>query len=116
MESRYGATLGKMALEIKVTDEAGKLIDLKTSFIRSSPDIVSAVFGLIGVLVFFNSPDFQFAESLEEFILLMEKTSVEPWQTIINLFVVVDAVVVAFTHRKRAIHDFMAKTYCVHKE
>jgi uncharacterized RDD family membrane protein YckC len=116
MESKFGATLGKMAVEIKVTDEAGNLINLNTSFIRSSPDIVAGLIGLIGTLLFLNSPDFEYAESLEEFLVLMERTSVEPWQTIVNLFVIIDALVVAFTHRKRAIHDFMAKTYCVYKQ
>jgi uncharacterized RDD family membrane protein YckC len=116
MESKYGATLGKMAVEIKVTDEAGSMIDLKTSFIRSSPDILSSIIGLIGILIFLNSPDTQLAETFDEIIILINSASVEPLETLVNLFLIIDALFVAFTHRKRAIHDFMAKTYCVYKK
>jgi hypothetical protein len=35
---------------------------------------------------------------------------------IVNVFILIDCVIAAFTFRKRALHDYLAESFCVYKE
>ncbi|REE01606.1 RDD family protein [Marinoscillum furvescens] len=49
--SKYQATLGKMALGLKVTDEAGQPLDLGKSLLRNLGKIVSQLIFMIGYIM-----------------------------------------------------------------
>ncbi len=115
MESYYGATLGKMVKRLKVIDERGEKLDLKSAYIRFIPFLLATVVGLLGIYTLFSLPAFKTAPSMLEIGQLQQQNPLKPIETIINLFILVDCIAVAFTYRKRALHDMIAHSFCVYQ-
>lgn len=91
MHGRYGATLGKMALGIKVTQLDGSPIDYRIAAWRYSPLLAIGFLGL--------------------FLPLQQVAG------ILNLlYVLLGAVILAVHAQKRTIHDFIAKTVVLRKK
>lgn len=116
MECYLGATLGKMSCGIKVVDAAGKKLSLFNAYIRSFPNLMGAGVGLATNLLWYASPAFQSATTWAEAIKTKPETFLDVVGPIVNLFILVDCIFVAFTYRKRALHDMLAESYCVYKE
>lgn len=116
MESIYGATFGKMACGIKVTDNFGQKLDLGTAFLRALPFLLSTFIGTLQNLMLFSSPEFQSATTFEEIVQLQQSEPTDIFVYIVSIFVMVDCIFAAFTYRKRALHDMLAGSYCVYKE
>ena len=114
MEARYGATLGKMAVGVKVVNEFGREISLGQAYARFAPFLASAVLGTVTNLMLFTSPEFQSATHLED-IGRLQQGGGTCMQQLLGLVVLIDCVVAAFSHRKRAVHDMIAGTYCVYR-
>jgi uncharacterized RDD family membrane protein YckC len=115
MESFYGATLGKMACGLKVVDKKGDKLNLTAACLRFLPMVLPSLIGLIIQLVLFSSLGFESASTLSEMAQLRQGGPLQPTQSLVGLFVLVDCVVAAFARRKRAIHDMMAGSFCVYK-
>jgi len=115
MESYYGATLGKMALGLKVIDKREKKLDLKSAYIRFIPFLLTSIVGFVGICILFSLPEFKTTSSIVEIGYLQQQISIGSIEVIFYLFSFVDCVLVAFTYRKRALHDMMAKSFCVYK-
>jgi uncharacterized RDD family membrane protein YckC len=116
MESIYGATLGKMACGIKVIDNMGQKLDMGTAFLRALPFLLSTFMGTLQSLMLYSSAEFQSATTLEEIGQLQQTGPMDIVVYVVNLFVLVDCIIAAFTYRKRALHDMLAGSYCVYKE
>lgn len=116
MESFFGATLGKMACRIRVIDKYGEKLTLGAAYIRFLPFLLSTIVGLIGARILFSFPEFKNVTTFLEIGRLQQRNPIKPITTIVSLFVFVDCVFIAFTHRKRAIHDIMARSFCVFKQ
>jgi len=107
MEAFYGATLGKMALKIRVIDTHGNNLTLRKAYIRFLPFLVPTVIVfLTNVILILNLP---------EVGLLLLGGPFTYLYGILNFVMVIDVVVAAFTRRKRAIHDMMAGSFCVYR-
>lgn len=115
MESSYGATLGKMSCGLKVIDDEGNMLNLFSAYVRFLPNLVSALFALAISVMLFSSPAFQSATTLIEMGQAQQRGILSILLSLVNLFVIVDCVFIAFTFRKRALHDMLAKSYCVYK-
>jgi len=117
MESFYGATLGKMACGIKVTDENGEKLTLKAAYIRFIPMLLVATLGMTFSFMLFMLPEFKNVHKISDFAAMQAASypTLNILSNIANLVILIDCIVVAFTKRKRAIHDFMAGSYCVYK-
>jgi len=115
MESFYGATLGKMANGIKVIDDNGSKLSLSDAYLRAVPFLIASAVGLTGQLMLFSSPQFQSATSLVELGQANQGNFLDLVGQIVNLLLVIECVVAAFTFRKRALHDMLAESYCVYK-
>ncbi|MBN1804744.1 MAG: RDD family protein [Sedimentisphaerales bacterium] len=113
MEWRYGATLGKMAMGIVVIDKHGHLLTLAMAYLRFIPNLVVGVLSVIGTLFLFQTQGFEQARTIIALGELEGPYLIQFLQWPLNLFVILDCLAVAFTDRKRAIHDFMAGSYCV---
>jgi uncharacterized RDD family membrane protein YckC len=116
MEAFCGATLGKLACGIRVIDGKGAKLSLFYAYVRAFPFLLSTGAGLAGQVVLFSLPAFQEATSMAE---LGQTNSGAFWNAVglvVNLLILVDCVVAAFTFRKRALHDMLAESYCVYKE
>ena len=116
MESFYGATLGKMSCKIKVIDDNGRKISLFNAYIRFFPFFLSAGVTLAGQLILFSSPQFQSATSWIEISQAQQGSFLVVISYPVSALVLIDCIVVAFTFRKRALHDMMAESFCVYKE
>ena len=116
MESYYGATLGKMVCGLRVVDELGEKLSLGAAYVRFIPFLVSAAISMVGALILFSAPGFQSASTLLEIGELQQRNPTRAFETIVNLFVTADCIVAGFSHRKRALHDMMAGSFCIYKE
>ena len=116
MESFFGATLGKMSCRIKVIGEDGNKLSLIGAYIRFFPFLLSAGVGLASQLILFSSPQFESITSWTELGQAQQGSFLVVISYPVNILVLIDCVCVAFTFRKRALHDMMAESYCVYKE
>jgi len=107
MHARYGQTLGKMLMKVKVVDISETPINLGQAAIRSLPQLIPVI-----VAIGFENPrglsgnssqwDVQLAESLN-FLLTI---SILIW-TVLNI------IIALFGEKHRALHDYMAGTIVV---
>ncbi len=116
MESYFGATLGKMSCKIKVIDDNGKKLSLFNAYIRFFPFLLSAGVALAGQLILFSSPEFQSATTMMEIGEAQQGSFLVVISYPVNILILIDCIAVAFTFRKRALHDMMAESFCVYKE
>ncbi|MBN2317093.1 MAG: RDD family protein [Sedimentisphaerales bacterium] len=116
MESFFGATIGKMACGIKVIDEKGKKLSLSKAYLRFFPFLIQAGVNLAGSLFLFLSEPFQSATSMMEISQAQQANFLAPLGTGVNVLVMIECIVAAFTFRKRALHDMLADSFCVYKE
>jgi uncharacterized RDD family membrane protein YckC len=115
MESRYGATLGKMACGLRVIDQHGRRLSIVAAYVRFLPWLVRAPVSLITIVWVFSAPQFQAVSGFLELGRLMQQSPVHQLSTILGYVGLIDCVTAAFTNRKRAIHDMIAGSYCVWK-
>ncbi len=113
MEAYWGATLGKMACRLVVVDEHGHLLSVFAAYIRFIPLLLLRLLGLASMLAMFLLPEFSGARSPEQISELPTPYILEYLQLPLVGFIVCDCLVVVVTNGKRAIHDFMAGSYCV---
>jgi uncharacterized RDD family membrane protein YckC len=116
MESFFGATLGKMSCKLKVIDDNGNKLSLFSAYIRFFPFLFSAGVALAGQLIIFSTPQFQSATSLMEIGQAQRGNYLDVVSYPANALILIDCIFVAFTFRKRALHDMMAESFCVYKE
>lgn len=116
MESFYGATLGKMVCGVRVVNERGEKLNLEAAYVRFIPFLVSAAISLASTLILFSSPGFKSASTMSEISQLQQGSSVRTFETIVSLFLMAECIVAGFSHRKRALHDMMAGSFCIYKE
>ena len=116
MESFFGATLGKMSCKIKVIDDNGKKLSLPSAYIRFFPFLLWNGVNLAGQMILFLSPEFQSAKSMIEISQAQQGSSLAVISYPVSALVLIDCIFVAFTFRKRALHDMMAESFCVYKE
>lgn len=116
MESFFGATVGKMACGIKVIDAEGKKLSLFNAYVRAFPFLLSSAVNLAGAMILYSSPQFQEATSMVQIGQAPSQKFLQMVNYAVGLLVLIDCVVVAFSFRKRALHDMLAESYCVYKE
>lgn len=115
MHSFYGATLGKMACGLKVIDGSGKKLTLRAAYLRFLPWLILSLMGLTGLLILFSSAAFESASTMADIRQLRGGGRLGIIDMTLCFFMLADCIVLAFTHRKRAIHDMMARSFCVYK-
>jgi uncharacterized RDD family membrane protein YckC len=116
MESKYGATLGKMVCRIGVRDRNGDFISVKTAYIRFLPFLLYNIANLILSIQLFQNPEYLDASTVLEKGLIVRSYPMRSIKQLFTLFILVDYLVIAFRKRKLAIHDSMAKTVCIYRK
>ena len=116
MEAFFGATVGKMACGIKVIDDNGKKLSLFAAYVRFFPFLISAGVNLAGQLIIFSSTQFQSATSFLELSQAQKGNVLSSMGMVVNVLLMIECIVAAFTFRKRALHDMLAESFCVYKE
>ncbi|MEK5252901.1 RDD family protein [Paenibacillus sp. FSL F4-0125] len=105
---RFGGSPGKLVLKIKIVNQQGNIPTLKEALIRNIFRIISTIFSMIVGVSLYD--------------LTVISTTLNLWaplatdlSKILGPIMLVDYLFVAFTPRKRALHDMMAGTYVVDK-
>ena len=105
---RYGATVGKMVTDIKVTLPNGSPIGIKEAFLRSCVELGLSIMTMFAEVSAISNADSEQYRSLIP-------TWHETVETICWIWFWSEVVVLLFNERKRAIHDFIAGTVVIHK-
>lgn len=113
METQFQATIGKMAVRIKVLTEDLQRADFSTILVRNSLYLISA--GLSATSLWFLYQNTEFAEvdswaAFASFIGNQEENTLEGFFTWLTFF---SCLSVAFSRKRQAMHDKMAKTVVI---
>ncbi len=117
MEYYFGATIGKYALDLKVTDTDFNKLTLQQSFLRSSILILPTLFFIPISYLAFNNPEILKINSFVEYGQAIALNY--PMQNYItNLMQLILVVEIIFlltdkTKTERALHDRIGKTYVI---
>ncbi|WP_139856770.1 RDD family protein [Aequorivita sinensis] len=117
MESKYGATFGKMALKLKVTDQNFNQIDFKQSLLRSIFLIFPAIFFVPIYYFAFNNPNLAEYTQIFEFSQgLAIEYPIQSWISNLSFIIIVVDIIVLLTDNtktQRSLHDRIGKTYVI---
>jgi uncharacterized RDD family membrane protein YckC len=115
MESKYGATFGKMALKLKVTDQNYNQIDFKQSLLRSIILIFPAIFFVPIYYFAFNNPNLAEYSQIFDFAQgLAVEYPIQSWISNLSFLIIVIDIIVLLTDQtktQRSLHDRIGKTY-----
>jgi uncharacterized RDD family membrane protein YckC len=116
MEFRYGATLGKMAVKIKVVNANFQPLTLSQAIVRYSPWLLSQIISFISTVLLYLSPSFHEVSTMAEVGALQNEVFSPFIATTASFLVLVSCIIVAFDSRKQGLHDMLANTFCIYKE
>lgn len=116
MEFYYGATLGKMALRLKVVNLDFEQPDLQTVLLRNIFHIVpSLVLALLSISMY-NDPDFVDVSSYTEYAAFGQKFVASQFISICSaVLTFVEAIMIGVDDQKRSLHDRIAGTYVIER-
>lgn len=115
MEWKFGATLGKMAIGIKVVNEHLESISLEQSMIRFSFYFINFLGGIVGSYFIFSHPEFTEITNLDEMV-AMSNGTVDLVTRLSAVPLLVSIIAVLMEPKKQALHDKLAQTYCIFKK
>lgn len=114
MEGIKGATLGKMACNLKIVDveDLGQ-ISMTTSFTRNLPWFVFYVIGQITSWETFSHPNFAEVDNFLEIGVLAQDSSASAIQSIFSFIFLIIVFIVAIDSKKQGLHDKWSKVYVI---
>jgi uncharacterized RDD family membrane protein YckC len=119
--ARFGGTLGKLAVGIRITKPDGTRMGWLEAWKRSAVDIVFAILALsveIWALTQVSNEQYSTLAFTKRTLLL--QSHYPSWFFIVmylqQVWIWSEVVVLLFNKRKRALHDFIAGTVVIHKD
>ena len=117
MESYYGATIGKMILKLKVTNENFEKIDMTTSILRSLILVFPAAMYVPIYYLAFNNPSLMDLNGFMEFSKAMtaEYSMLGIIGNLSLILIIADIIFLLIdqTKKQRSLHDRIADTYVI---
>lgn len=126
MEGYFGYTIGKKLLKIQIVTEYNKKITYTHAFKRSLPLFIMMVMSIYSTYYIYNndklkelarSNEVTYKEFVKEKVEVNKENQknnpVNPLMGLWGLLLIVDYISIGFSKRKLALHDRLAKTYCV---
>jgi uncharacterized RDD family membrane protein YckC len=113
MEYKYGATLGKMALKLKVVNANYNTLSVKEAVLRYFPWMLAQVVSIYGTMLLFQHVDFDSTTGFMAVSNLQSTMLPKSIESIPSILIFISCLVVAFHPKKQGLHDLMAKTYCI---
>jgi uncharacterized RDD family membrane protein YckC len=112
---RYGQTIGKFAMGIRVVCTTGERIGWREAWLRSSVDVIFAIFGAISLfaaLAAIADTDYYAVDWIQRTknISVLEPTWLGWTSTANQIWAWSELIVMLFNKRRRALHDFIAGT------
>ncbi len=117
LEFLKGATFGKMALGLKVINESGGKISITQSIIRYLPWLISDIIRILVLVEFSNLGGLDEVEGFMEYVILLQEkeSTLHALSNKVVWLAVLSGIFVFFNQEKQALHDKLAKTYCIYK-
>lgn len=116
MEFQYGATLGKMAVKLKVVNLDFEKITLSQSITRYIPWLGGSLLSLATIYLLFQNPEFKETTDFMAIALIQGELMPQWINYAVNSITLISALVIIFNKNKQGLHDMLADTYCVYKE
>jgi uncharacterized RDD family membrane protein YckC len=113
MEKRFGATLGKMALSLKVVSDNGEALTANQVLLRATPWVLNGAVSVLTIITLAQHPSYLEMEGFVELTTLQTSISNKLLQNISSIAMLASVLAVAFSAKKQGLHDLLAKTYCV---
>lgn len=113
MEWKFGATLGKMALKIRVVDEGLEAISFNQAMLRFLPYFAVSLSFLFSTFAVFGLDGFYEAYTFEAFQQLEPNTSGIDTIQLTVFFFIFSASSILLDEKKQAIYDRISQTYCI---
>jgi len=117
MEFTYGATFGKMALKLKVTNTDFEKADLLEILLRNIFHIVPQLITLLlTITMVYNNPDFESVSGWGEYTTFTQQFSVLQYVNYAaGLIMIIDAIMLAADEQKRSLHDRIGGTFVIYQ-
>ncbi|HYV95473.1 MAG TPA: RDD family protein [Chitinophagales bacterium] len=117
LEYRYGATIGKMALNLIVVNTAYQKVNLTEALTRNIFSIVLGIFSILTTFLLLNAPGFEDATTLTAYSEFSRKSTLNTGFSIFAFAVyLLDCIFLWSDDRKRSLHDRIANTYVIEKQ
>lgn len=114
LEYRYGATVGKMVLKLKVVKKKFQQVNLAGVLLRNIFDIGQRVFFFVVALIVYLGEDFDSIRSNAEFVAAQNQVvNMMPYLYGFSILSVIEVVVLISDKKRRAIHDFIGGTFVI---
>jgi uncharacterized RDD family membrane protein YckC len=107
---RYGGTVGKLVLGLRIVDNTGQYLSISRSIIRLFPYILYSTVYTLSLNEVITSQVNSNGGNLSH-----NKGVYDAFDAIVGLIFFIDVIVILFNRKKRAIHDFLAGSYVVKK-
>lgn len=115
MESRYGATLGKRLCLARVVNAEGERLSLGRAYLRNVPYLAPQFVAALVLISAMVQPQFA-SNSFVDANRLLVGGGLYRLKTLLGYFFMVDCLFAAFTQGKRALHDYLADSWCIYQK
>lgn len=115
MEGTYSATLGKMAVGIKMVDSDHNNLDLIQSFTKNGLYIISSVIGVLSAFWMFGQESFLEADGFMESSLAIQENPYQTLSSIWSFVIIISCMMLLGSDKKQTLHDRIANTFCIKK-
>lgn len=115
METYCSATVGKMAVNIKVVDLEFNDISWKHALKRWFPWSISSIISLVFIMLTFSDPGFEEVTNFISFGQYQREQGYDLYQHLANLIIYIPVLTLLFSKTKQGLHDKFAGTYCIYK-
>jgi uncharacterized RDD family membrane protein YckC len=114
MEFGYGATVGKMALKLRVTDLNFEKAELGTILLRNIFHIAPSLILLVFAMGMYRDPGFESVSTLSEYLNFSQQfTTSRNISYISGVIAIIEAIMLATDPQKRSWHDRIAGTFVI---
>ena len=114
MEYHFGATVGKMLVRIKVVDYRLQAISLQQALLRYLPWMFSVVVNVLATIAVFQAEGFQEIQDFWAYAEFPGAAAYDKWIQFTIWIVPVSAFGILFNPYRQAVHDQVARTFCIH--
>jgi uncharacterized RDD family membrane protein YckC len=113
-EYKYGATIGKKAMKLKVVNTAFLPVNLKEVLFRNIFDIAERTFFFVIGVIIYRSPEFNTISSNKEYT-DFSKTLINTnlYVVVFTLLTIIEIIFIVTDKKRRALHDRLGETLVI---
>ncbi len=116
MEYKYGATVGKMAAKIKVTNYEFQKPNLQEIILRNIFHLSAGIINLVMSLYIFSLPEFGDVETYRDYQTFVAASKSSMLSMVLGLVTIVDVLFMFSDKQNRTLHDKIGRTLVLKRE